>query len=187
MTDWSEAHKALDKFGNNVVRDAKKNLIRVKANASNQLLNSIQHDVIQHENSLELTFSMEQYAKFVDEGVRGHGQGAWKPWKRKGMRGRGSPFSYKYQPHHSQPPSDEFMKWIKLKGIQPRNAETGQFMSLKTSAFLMARSAGRYGLRRTQFFTKAVQKNVDTLNRDLRLPFIKDTTKYVQKEIFKIL
>jgi hypothetical protein len=118
----------------------------------------------------------------VDQGVRGHGRGDWTPWKQKSQQAPNSPFSFKSW----GPPPDEFRNWIKLKGLQSRNPLTGQFMSRQTSGWLMARSAGRFGLRATNFMTDALEVTLPKFRQEIGIAIHKDVQTFMNREIFKL-
>ncbi len=180
---FHELVKASDKFGKNTTKLAKSNLRRAGATTSaRNLENSITYEVIQWEGGIEVDINSLFYGAFVDQGVKGHGRGDWTPWEPKSQQAPQSPFSFKSW----GPPPDEFRDWIKLKGIQTRNPKTGRFMKRKTSAFLMARSAGRFGMKPTLFMTDALAKTLPQFRIDIGLAIHKDVQTFMDREIFKL-
>ncbi|KPL08406.1 hypothetical protein AMJ86_00840 [bacterium SM23_57] len=173
---------ACRKFGQSVQKDARNNLSKKQAIASNNLSNSITFKVIEYSGGVEVDINAEFYGAFVDQGVKGHGRGNWKPYRPKRQQAPNSPFSFKSW----GPPPDVFRNWIRLKGIQPRNPKTGKFMSEKSSAFLMARSAGRFGLKPTNFMTDSLKKNLPEFRQAIGIAIHRDVQTFMNREIFKL-
>lgn len=149
----SDVLKALDKFGKEVVLNSRKELARKKKNASKSLSKSISYKAKESKNSFELSFSMEDYGKFIDKGV--HGKGGTKAdgrqWKKKKVLG--SKFRFK----DKRPPAKVFDKWSVRRGIAPRS-KGGQFLKRKSLGFALAESVYRTGLETTNFFTNPFEK-----------------------------
>ena len=142
----SERLKALEKFRDLVVAEAKNELQRLNKDSSGKLRNSIKGEVKEMPNSIGVYFEMEPYGNFQDKGVSGV--------KRK----FDTPYSYKTK----MPPPSAFDKWIVRKGIAPRSA-TGKFQSRKGLQFAIAKSVFKYGIRPSLFFTKPFEAAYKTL------------------------
>jgi hypothetical protein len=142
----SERLKALEKFRDLVVAEAKANLQRMGKNSSGKLSNSIKGEVKEMPNSIGIYFEMEPYGNFQDKGVSGT------------ERKFDTPYSYT----NKMPPPSKLDKWIVKKGIAPRNV-TGQFQSRKGLQFAIARSIFKYGIRPSLFFTKPFEAAYKTL------------------------
>ena len=180
---FPELINASVKFGKNTTKLAKSNLRRAGASTSGKRLeNSITYLVIKYEGGVEVDINTLFYGAFVDQGVKGHGRGDWKPWQPKRQQAPNSPFSFKSW----GPPPDAFSDWIKLKPVQTRNPKTGRFMKRKTSAFLMARSAGRFGMKPTLFMTDALAKTLPVFRQEIGIAIHKDTQTFMNREIFKL-
>ena len=142
----SERLKALEKFRDLVVAEAKANLQRMGKNSSGKLSNSIKGEVKEMPNSIGIYFEMEPYGNFQDKGVSGT------------ERKFDTPYSYTTK----MPPPSKLDKWIVKKGIAPRNV-TGQFQSRKGIQFAIARSIFKYGIKPSLFFTKPFEAAYKTL------------------------
>ena len=142
----SETLKALQKFRDIVVNEAKANLRSQGKDASGKLSNSIQGEVKQMPNSIGVYFNMEPYGNFQDKGVSGT--------KRK----FNTPYSYTTK----MPPPSKLDKWIVRKGIAPRS-KTGKFQSRKGIQFAIARSIFYKGIKPSLFFTKPFEQAYKTL------------------------
>lgn len=142
----SERLKALEKFRDLVVAEAKNELQRLGKDSSGKLRNSIKGEVKEFQNSIGVYFEMEPYGNFQDKGVSGVKQKF------------DTPYSYKTK----MPPPSAFDKWIVKKGIAPRSA-TGKFQSRKGLQFAIAKSVFKYGIKPSLFFTRPFEAAYKTL------------------------
>ena len=142
----SERLKALEKFRDLVVAEAKANLQRLGKDTSGKLSNSIKGEVKEMPNSIGVYFEMEPYGNFQDKGVSGT------------QRKFDTPYSYKSK----MPPPSAFDKWIVKKGIAPRSA-SGKFQSRKGLQFAIARTIFKQGIKPSLFFTKPFEAAYKTL------------------------
>jgi hypothetical protein len=142
----SERLKALEKFRDLVVAEAKANLKKMGKDTSGKLSNSIKGEVKQMPNSIGVYFEMEPYGNFQDKGVSGT------------QRKFDTPYSYKSK----MPPPSAFDKWIVKKGIAPRST-SGKFQSRKGLQFAIAKSVFRNGIKPSLFFTKPFEAAYKTL------------------------
>ena len=114
-----EIQKALDRFRDHVIKQAKSNLTRMGKNSSKKLYNSIKGNVKAMPNSISMEFEMEDYGFYQDKGVSGKKQKY------------DTPFSYKSK----MPPPSKLDKWVVRKGLAPRK-EKGQFATRKGLNFV---------------------------------------------------
>jgi hypothetical protein len=146
----SERLKALEKFRDLVVAEAKANLQKMGKNSSGRLSNSIKGDVKEMPNSIGIYFEMEPYGNFQDKGVSGTQR-----------KFPDSPYSYK--PGITNRPSPRhFDKWVVKRGLAPRGAG-GKFVSRSSIKFALAAHIQKYGIRPSLFFTKPFEEAYKTL------------------------
>lgn len=147
----------LDEFKANVINEAKRNLSA--QNTAGRLKDSLKGYVKESKNSIQVSFEMEAYGFFQDQGVKGVKSG-------KSLGG------YRYTRRGGQgslkgmPPPKAFDKWTVRKGIAPRDKE-GRFIKRKSLNFLIARSIFNKGLKPTLFFTKPFEKYYKRLPKEL--------------------
>lgn len=147
----------LDEFKANVINEAKRNLSA--QNTSGRLKDSLKGYVKESKNSIQVSFEMEAYGFFQDQGVKGVKSG-------KSLGG------YRYTRRGGQgslkgmPPPRAFDKWTVKKGIAPRDKE-GRFIKRKSLNFLIARSIFNKGIKPTLFFTKPFEKYYKRLPKEL--------------------
>lgn len=142
----NETLKALQKFRDLVVAEAKANLRKLGKDSSGKLSNSIKGEVKEMPNSIGVYFEMEPYGNFQDKGVSGT------------QRKYDTPYSYKTK----MPPPSAFDKWIIKKGIAPRSA-TGKFKSRKGLQFAISRTIFKKGIKPSLFFTRPFEAAYKTL------------------------
>tara|TARA_R100000742_G_C4214524_1_gene39974 strand:+ start:91 stop:630 length:540 start_codon:yes stop_codon:yes gene_type:complete len=158
---YKETVKVLDDFAREVVKEAKKNLNRIKK-TSGRLKNSIKSDTKVSKNSLEINFEMLDYGKYVDAGVDGKK-------KKYGKRKFGLD-THKYTT--KMPPPKSLDKWIVKKGLAPRDKGKFKGRSIKSVgfkksiSFLIARSIFMKGLEPTYFFASAFDKAYKKLPKE---------------------
>ena len=155
--------KALDSFAFDVIEGSKRNLKRKDKNTSKKLSNSLDYKLKVSKNSFSLTIVMEDYGKFVDQGVKGVGgtKADGTKWKKKKVSAK-SPFKYRSK----KPPAKAFSDWTVRRGIAPRNQQ-GQFTSRKGLQFAIANSVYHTGLETTNFFTQPFNKEFRSLPDEL--------------------
>jgi hypothetical protein len=140
---------ALREFAKYVVQQSRSNLTKSKKNSSKNLYNSIEGKTSTGANSFSLSFIMEDYAMFQDQGVRGAGgtrkttsqfkrtNNKGKIWKQKGGN---SPFSFK---EGRKPSVKHFEAWSRKKGL---------------SAYAVREAVFRQGIKPSFFFTKPFER-----------------------------
>jgi len=137
----TETQKALNKFRDTIVNEARANLKSMGKDSTGKLSKSITGQVKQMPNSISMYFQMETYGFFQDKGVSGI--------KKK----YNTPFSYT----NKMPPPSKLDKWIVRKGIAPRDKK-GKLMSRKGLQFAIARGIFINGIKPSLFFTKPFEK-----------------------------
>jgi len=159
--------QALQKLGNNVVKEGR-GILKKNKKGSGNLYNDFDYLVTKQQDSVTLEFEFgraEDYWQFVDEGVKGVGG-----FKGSGRaRGQGSPFKYSSK----MPPRTPLIKWIKSKGLKGRDAK-GRFISNNSFGFLIQRSIFQRGLTRTQFFSKPFTEQFNKQTDNITKAFADD-------------
>ena len=165
--EFNNTIQALQKLGNNVVKEGKGVLRKTKKSSGN-LYKDFNYLVTNQKDSVTLEFKFgraEDYWQFVDEGVRGVGG-----FKGSGRaRGQGSPFKYSSK----MPPRKPLIQWIKSKGLKGRDAK-GRFISNNSFGFLIQRSIFQRGLTRTQFFSKPFTEQLNKQTDNITKAFADD-------------
>ena len=121
----------LNKFAKGVIKQARTNLTKKDRNVSKELYNSLKSEVKISKNSFELSFYMKDYGKFQDKGVKGKTSTARAPL---------SEFRFGSGTGKKGGLTSGVFEWVKARRFQFSDKKTGQFMSYKSTAFLITRS-----------------------------------------------
>lgn len=153
--------KNLERFlhsvGKQVVNRAKANLQKKKRGS--KLEQSIKYKIVEQEGSkgsFVIQFIMYNYGKFIDKGVSGTKKR--RQYKDKENKFVSSPYRFgtgSARVGKSKGGMSGIMaKWVKKKGFQWKDKETGRFMSHKSMGYLIARSIYSKGIQGISFFQK---------------------------------
>jgi hypothetical protein len=153
---------ALDDFGKYVVQQSRRNLTKDKKNASKKLYDSIKYDYKVNKNSFELTFLMEDYAAYINDGVVGTEQNLT---KNSNLSLGSQKFRYK-KGIENKPSRKHFDKWSVQKGFAPRNKK-GQFQTRIGMTIAISYAVWRKGLETTNFFTQPFERAFKRLPDDI--------------------
>jgi hypothetical protein len=147
----------LIKFGKYVIQQARSNLTKGKHNFNKTLYNSLRYSVYYSNDKFSMSFFMEDYGQFQDQGVKGAGctrkntssfkrtNNKGKIWKQKAPN---SPFAYK----DKKPPVSAFKAWAESKGLNP---------------FAVRESVFRQGITPTKFFSTPFNIAINKLPPDI--------------------
>lgn len=139
-----EVRTALNKFAKGVVMQSKRNLTTKGKKAGGALHRSIKYELDVYKQSFSLSFLMEDYGQFVDKGVQG---------KFSRTKAPQSPYRFGSGRGKKGGLTKGIDKWVRQKGIQFRDKK-GKFISYDGTAFIIARSIYRTGIKPSMFFTK---------------------------------
>ena len=163
MRNNINVHKALDKFGKSVIQQSRSRLTKANKNASKGLYDSLGYDLTVSKNSFSLSFKMEDYGKFIDQGISGVEQKY------------NTPFAYKSK----APPPQVFAGWAKSRGIKPRDKTTGKFITNKAFGFIMSRHIFKQGQKPTKFFTTSFEQQFKNIPEEITKAFALDIDKFL--------
>ena len=153
MINWSDTIKALEDYKTYVLTQAKRNLTRAKIKSGTRLYKSLRGIVaVKQARSLkgvfmtgkqpQITFSMNSYGHFVDQGVQGTKEGL-----------TSKPF--KFDKNKKSIPWDVVEGFVKKRA---RNPKTGRFQKKNTMLYLIGKSIHEKGIKRSLFLTKPLNK-----------------------------
>lgn len=137
--------ESLEDFGKYIVQQSRTNLSKKGKKDTSNLYKSLNYDLKVSKNSFELSFSMEDYGKFVDKGVKGVSSSAKAPT---------SPFKFGTGTGRKGGLTNSIKGWTTRKRIQFKDRNTGKFLSYESTAFLIMRSIWNKGLETTNFFER---------------------------------
>lgn len=153
-----EVKKALNTFAKGVIMQSRRNLTTSGTKDSGSLHKSLEYELEVHKNSFSLAFLMEDYGKFVDQGVRG---------KFSASKAPKSPYRFGTGSGRKGGLTKAINKWVRSKGIQFRDRKTGRFIDYDGTAFVIARSIYRTGIKPSLFFTKPFENAFKRLPDEL--------------------
>jgi hypothetical protein len=153
-----EVQKALERFRDHVISQAKRNLTSGDKNVSKKLYNSIKGEVKAMTNSIGMYFAMEEYGAYQDQGVRG---------KRSSAKAPNSPFKFGSGRGKKGGLTDAMQKWVQRRRIQFKDKDTGKFLSYKSTAWILTKSIYSKGIKPSLFFTKPFEAAYKKLPEEL--------------------
>ena len=153
-----EVQKALDRFKNHIIAQAKRNLTNKDKNVTKKLYNSIEGEVKVFPNSIGMYFSMEDYWAYQDLGVKGKNSASKAPQ---------SPYRFGSGTGKKGGLTAAMEKWVTQRRIQFKDRKSGKFMSYKSTAWLMTRSIYSKGIKPSLFFTKPFEAAYKNLPNEL--------------------
>lgn len=155
----------LDKFGKYVKQQSKSNLSKRKKKNTSALYDGINYKVEDKGTTTTLSFNFgnaEDYWEFVDKGVKGVSSSAKAPL---------SPFKFGNGTGKSGGLTKGINGWVAMKRIQFKDRKSGQFISYKSTAFLIIRSIWYKGLATTNFFTKPYEQAFQRLPEEIYMAY----------------
>jgi hypothetical protein len=168
MQNKEQTKKYLNDFAKYVIQQSRSNLSKQGKNVDKTLYNSLDREIEVSANSFRLSFLMEDYGAFQDQGVSGT--------KRK----YNTPFSYKSK----RPPLKPITDWVTKRRFQFRK-ENGKFMSYKSTAYLIAGGILKNGIKPSLFFTKPFEKAFERLPDELVEAYGLDLEQFLKYTITK--
>jgi hypothetical protein len=168
MQNKEQTYKYLNDFAKYVIQQSRSNLSKQGKNVDKTLYNSLDREIEVSANSFRLSFLMEDYGAFQDQGVSGT--------KRK----YNTPFSYKSK----RPPLKPITDWVTKRRFQFRK-ENGKFMSYKSTAYLIAGGILKNGIKPSLFFTKPFEKAFERLPEELVEAYGLDVEQFLKYTITK--
>ena len=138
-----EVQKILDEFRDKVIAEAKQGLPR----DTGGLAKSLKSYVKESKNSIQISFTMNDYGFYQDRGV-------------KGVRSGQSLSGYQFGTGTGKKGglTKGINKWVQRKQIQFRDKESGRFLSYEQTARTIIRSIWQKGIKPSMFFTRPFEK-----------------------------
>ncbi|QDP54446.1 MAG: hypothetical protein GOVbin7581_28 [Prokaryotic dsDNA virus sp.] len=182
MSNFPEMFKVWAEFGKKQIQNARANLTRYNKKGSGSLYNNMDFRVDgDFEDGMSIIFTMPNYAKFVDIGVKG----TKNEKKQKLTPLSKSLFNVNKTPTFKKSkkmiPPKSLISWIKSKGIKGRD-EKGRFITHQSLSFAMAIAIHKRGLEGTEFFSRPLLKNMEQFKKDIADAFAKDVENYLKIE-----
>jgi hypothetical protein len=139
--EFENLKKELEAFGDAYIKELTIQLIQLDKVATGKLLRSLDYEIIEKvEGQFEVIIKALDYLKFVDEGRR--------PGK--------------------QPPLKPILSWVKTRNIRFRNKNGQGFLKNEQTAFIIRRSIGKNGIKKTDVLKKTLGNVLNLKNKILK-------------------
>ena len=181
MLNWKETRIGLLNYRNYVITQSKRNLTRIKMRNSS-LYKSLRGIIMNQRNLLgqfssgmpQLTFYMNDYGKFVDEGVRGT--------KDEDFNRSAKP--NKFDRNKEMINIGAVERFMSKKRVRLRGGD-GKFTkgNIKSLKFAIAKSIHQKGIKRSLFFTKPFLKRALKYDNQVHEGAANDITNHIVKLI----
>ena len=169
--------KAFNKFGKEVIQQARSNLTRQRKNVDKTLYDSLQYNYEGYKGGFRFTISMEDYGAYQDQGVQGTESSAKAP---------NSPFKFGSGTGRRGGLTKGIDQWVRKRRLQFRTSE-GKFMTYNSTAFLIRRSIWKKGIKASKFFEKAFEVKSKRLIKNIEDAFaldVQNLLRFVRRENF---
>tara|TARA_R100000655_G_scaffold51323_2_gene89025 strand:+ start:564 stop:1115 length:552 start_codon:yes stop_codon:yes gene_type:complete len=172
-----KVREELNKFGKFVVQQARTRLTKGTKkgtkNVSKKLYNSLDYLPYVKGEVIGVKFIMEDYGKFVDQGVKGLNPNRLPKGSRRygQQQAPNSPFSFSGGKGGGL--RKGIKEWVMSKGLKGRDKK-GRFITRKSLRFLITRSIYLSGIKPSMFFTKPFQQAYKKLPKELQEKFVTD-------------
>ena len=148
LVDFTELRQVLQDLANDILANYKEHLeFNDRYTTERTLLDTVRTQVVVNDKSFEITMTLQDYWKYVEEGVKGD-KNPSSPYNNPGWKA--FPF---------------ILKWIDIKPVIPRPNDNGKLPSPQQLAFLITRSIVDKGTQGTHDLKKV---------EDGIIPFYKD-------------
>ena len=135
--EWKNLKATLEEYGEALVAAYQEQIEQTGTNASGKLFDSIHHIVEVNGTAIELSLSLEDYWKYVEEG-RGPGK---------------------------FPPLGKIEEWITVKPIAPYPDSRGRIPSTKQLAFLIGRKIANEGTEGKHLLENALEYTQEWISK----------------------
>lgn len=170
----AQTETTLKMFNKYIVQQARSILTKQDHSNSKKLYDSLKGFVKVMPNSFELSFEMEDYGKFQDLGVKG---------KSSSTKAPNSPYKFGTGSGKKGGLTDGITNWVKAKGFQFRDRQTGKFLSFDQTAFLITRSIYQTGLKPLNFFSVPFERAFERLPPDLLIAYGLDIETFLKNSL----
>lgn len=153
--EWKNLRQVLDKCGEELKNEYKRNLEATGNVASGNLANNITYRVVIDDDSYDVILTLEDYFIYVENGR--------------------NPGKF--------PPVDAILSWIRIKPIIPRADDKGNLPTEDTLAFLIGRKIAKEGIKGNHMFEKTKETVYYQYKTMIEEAIEQDVVSMIEKEI----
>lgn len=177
----SKLKRTIETYSRYVIQQSRSNLSKKKRNGSRQLYNSLKFIIKQNRNSgrfasgFNVGFKMEDYGEFQDKGVHGVNSSY--------IENKNTKFKYKRSSNliGLEAATGIFAKFAKRKGLKFRDKK-GQYITYKSTGFVLAQGIKKKGLKATGFFSKPLEAGIKKYGDKFAVSMLEDALDVIFKE-----
>ena len=152
LMDLTELHQVLQDYAKDI-RDRYKDVLANNGHiASPELVDSIKTEVVVGADAYEVTMTLKEYWKYVENDTR---------------------------PHF--PPPDALLKWIEVKPVIPRPGKDGRIPTPKQLAYLIGRHINTFGTKGTHDLQKTKDDIFSWYKDKISAALGRDIANYIRK------
>ena len=160
LIDLSELQKVLQDLANDIRDNYKEHLQfndrytekGVPTGYSQRLIDSVKTQVVVGDNAYEVTMTLNDYWKYVEEDTR---------------------------PHF--PPPNKIHEWVQIKPVIPRPGKNGRIPSPQSLAYLIGRAISRHGTEGTHDLEKVKDGVIPWYKEKIAIALGHDMENYIRK------
>ena len=160
LIDLSELQKVLQDLANDIRDNYKEHLQHsdrytekgVPSGYSQRLIDSVKTQVVVGDNAYEVTMTLNDYWKYVEDDTR---------------------------PHF--PPVNNILEWVQIKPVIPRPDANGRIPSPQSLAFLIGRAISKYGTKGSHDLEKVKDGVIPFYREKIAIALGHDMENYIRK------
>ena len=160
LIDLTELQKVLQDLANDIRDNYKEHLQfndrytekGVPSGYSERLIDSVKTQVVVGDNAYEVTMTLNDYWKYVEDDTR---------------------------PHF--PPPNKILEWVNIKPVLPRPDKNGRIPSPQSLAFLIGRAISRHGTEGTHDLEKVKDGVIPWYKEKIAIALWHDMENYIRK------
>jgi hypothetical protein len=175
--EYNNLEAVMKKYAKYVIQQAKSNLSKAKPYPKNKgnLYNTLDYKIDpDDQEALLVEFLMEDYAQFVDQGVKGKNPNALPSGSKHYGKQQAPNSPYKFGAMKSKGLRAAINKWTVQKSIKGVRDKKGRFLKRKTMQYLITRSIYLAGIKPTYFFSKPFEAGIKKYELQFKKAFISD-------------
>ena len=160
LIDLSELQKVLQDLANDIRDNYKEHLQHsdrytekgVPSGYSQRLIDSVKTQVVVGDNAYEVTMTLNDYWKYVEDDTK---------------------------PHF--PPVNKILEWVQIKPVIPRPDANGRIPSPQSLAFLIGRAISKYGTKGSHDLEKVKDGVIPFYKEKIAIALGHDMENYIRK------